>query len=104
MDAPNFTRRGDELWISGSLMQPLDMKFDIEANALLQNAYKKSLMEVTIDVCGVTEMGSQYIGALAAVAADMKKHGGGLTVRAKGKVAELLKQCGLHRLMKLELG
>ena len=104
MDAPNFTRRGDELWITGSLMQPLDMKFDIDTNALLQDAYKKGLMDVTIDLRGVMEMGSQYIGALAAVAADMKKHGGNLTVRAKGKVAELLKQCGLHRLMTLELG
>ncbi len=103
MDFASFTRKDDELRISGSLMWPLDVKFDIEASALLEYAAKRGLRDVTIDVRDVTAMGSQYIGALAAIAADMKRHGGGLTIRAKGKVAELLKQCGLDRLMALDL-
>jgi hypothetical protein len=48
-------------------------------------------------------MASQYIGALAAVAAEVKSLGGALSVRAKDHVADLLQQCGLDRILTLEI-
>ena len=91
----------DTLSIGGSLDRPLDIQFDIETQALVDSARKHQLKDVSIDVRKVTYMGSQYIGALAAVAAELKKDDGTLTVRAKGQVAELIRQCGLDRLMQL---
>ena len=75
---------------------------DVETSALLAEAAQKGFTDVTIDVRDVDYMGSQYLGALAAVAADMKKRGGGLTVRARGNIAELIKQVGLHRVLTLD--
>jgi len=102
MEFANFQRDGDKLRIWGNLNWPLDVKFDIETSALLAEAAGKGLKDVTIDVRDVESMGSQYLGALAAVAADMKKRGGGLTVRARGSIAELIKQVGLHRVLTLD--
>lgn len=102
MEFANFQRDGDRLRIWGNLNWPLDVKFDIETSALLAEAAEKGLTDVTIDVRDVSSMGSQYLGALAAVAADMKKRGGGLTVRARGNIAELIKQVGLHRVLTLD--
>jgi len=102
MEFANFHRDGDKLRIWGNLNWPLDVKFDIETSALLAGAAEKGLTDVTIDVRDVESMGSQYLGALAAVAADMKKRGGGLTVRARGSIAELIKQVGLHRVLTLD--
>jgi len=102
MEFANFHRDGDRLRIWGNLNWPLDVKFDIETSALLAEAAEKGLTDVTIDVRDVDSMGSQYLGALAAVAADMKKRGGGLTVRARGNIAELIKQVGLHRVLTLD--
>ena len=91
----------DTLSIEGDLSEPLDIQFDIETEALIESAREHGLRDIFIDVRGLTGMGSQYIGALAAVAAEMKRHDGTLTVRAKDKVGELLCQCGLDRLMLL---
>ncbi len=102
MEFANFHRDGDRLRIWGNLNWPLDVKFDIETSALLAEAAEKGLTDVTIDVRDVDSMGSQYLGALAAVAAGMKKQGGGLTVRARGNIAELIKQVGLHRVLTLD--
>ncbi len=103
MQRPTFELSTDTLSIRGDLTSPLEVQFDIETQALMESARKYGLKDVTIDICEVTAMGSQYIGALAAVAADMRKCDGELTVRAKGKVAELLRQCGLDRLMQLAI-
>ncbi len=103
MELTYYRRQGDTLVVQGSLTSPMDMKFDLEIRALLDAAAAGGFKDVTIDVRGVDAMVSQYIGALASVAADMKKHGGGLTVRATGEVAELLKQCGLDQLIALDL-
>lgn len=89
------------LAVKGDLSAPLDIQFDIETRALLDSAKERGLADIFIDLNEVAAMGSQYIGALAAVAAEAGKYDGTLTVRAKGKVAELLKQCGLDRLMQL---
>jgi len=102
MEFANFHREGDKLRIWGNLNWPLDIKFDIETSALLAEAEAKGLKDVMIDVRDVESMGSQYLGALAAVAGDMKKRGGGLTVRARGKVAKLITEVGLHRVLTLE--
>ena len=101
MEFANFHRDGDRLRIWGSLNWPLDMKFDIEAHDLLEHAAKNNLSDITIDVRDVDSMGSQYLGALAAVAADMKKRGGELTVRARGKVAQTIAGVGLDRVLTL---
>ena len=102
MEFANFHRVGDKLRIWGNLSWPLDVKFDIETGALLAEAAAKGLTEVTIDVRDVEYMGSQYLGALAAVAGDMKKRGGELTVRARGKIAALIREVGLHRVLTLD--
>jgi anti-anti-sigma regulatory factor len=91
----------DTLSIKGDLNAPLDIQFDIETRALIDSARERGAMDLFIDLNEVAAMGSQYIGALAAVAAEAGKYEGSLTVRAKGKVAELLKQCGLDHLMQL---
>ena len=101
MPQATYKLSDDTLSIKGDLNQPLDIQFDIETQALIESARKRGLKDIFIDVRAVTAMGSQYIGALSAVAAEMKRHGGTLTVRAKGKVGELLCQCGLDRLMML---
>ncbi len=102
MEFANFHRDGDRLRIWGNLNWPLDVKFDIETSALLAEAAEKGFTDVTIDVRDVESMGSQYLGALAAVAADMKRRGGGLTVQARGKIAKLITEVGLHRVMTLD--
>jgi anti-anti-sigma factor len=102
MEFANFHREGDKLRIWGNLNWPLDVKFDIETSALLAEAAQKGLTDVTIDVRDVESMGSQYLGALAAVAADMKKRGGALTVLARGKIAKLITDVGLHRVLMLD--
>ncbi len=101
MDQPAYELSVDKLIIKGDLSWPLEVQFDIEAQALVESAKKHGIKDVSIDVREVTAMASQYLGALAAVAADMQKHEGTLTVRAKGNVAEVLQQCGLDRLVQL---
>jgi anti-anti-sigma regulatory factor len=91
----------DTLAVKGDLNAPLDVQFDIETRALLDSAKERGSTDLFIDLSEVTIMGSQYVGALAAVAAEAGKNDGTLTVRARGKAAELLKQCGLDRLMQL---
>ncbi len=91
----------DTLAIKGDLSAPLDIQFDIETRALIDLAKEGGLADISIDLNEVSAMASQYIGALAAVAAEAGKYDGTLTVKAKGKVAELLKQCGLDRMMQL---
>ncbi len=103
MQRPTYELSTDTLTIKGDLTSPLDVQFDIETQALIESARKHGLKDVFIDVREVAAMASQYIGALAAVAADMKKCDGELTVRAKGHVAEILRQCGLDRLMQLAI-
>ncbi len=104
MEIANYERKGTTLRIWGSLMWPLDMQFDIESNAMLEEAKKRGVKDVVIEVTDVDAMGSQYLGALAAVAAEMKRREGGLTVKAKGRVAELVRQVGLERLVTLDTG
>jgi len=103
MDIASYRRSGALLQISGKLVWPLEVEFDLHTRALLDEAARRGLKEIAIDVTGLEAMGSQYIGALAAVAAEMKKLGGTLTVRATGRVADLLRQCGLDRVMSLEI-
>ena len=47
-------------------------------------------------------MVSQYVGALAAAAAEIKKLGGVVTVRASGRVADVLRECGIGKVAVLE--
>ncbi len=101
MPRTKYELSGGTLAIEGDLSWPLDIEFDIETRALIDSAKELGLTDVTIDVRAVTAMGSQYIGALAAVAAELKKQDGTLTIQAKGPVAELLRQCGLDRLVQL---
>ena len=103
MEVANYKRQGNTLRIWGSLDWPLEVQFDIETRALLDEAQAQGHTNVVIDLLGLSYMGSQYIGALAAVAAEMKKSDGGLAVRAKGRVAELLRACGLDRVVSLEI-
>lgn len=100
---PTYELSTGTLSIKGDMNSPLDVQFDIETQALIESAKKYGLTDISIDIREVTGMASQYIGALAAVAADIKKRDGELTVHAKGKVAELLRQCGLDRLMQLAI-
>ena len=101
MTQATYTLSADTLVIKGDLNLPLDIQFDLETEALLESARKHGLKDIFIDVREVNYMGSQYIGALAAVAAEMKKMDGTLTVRARGKVGQLLCDTGLDRLMML---
>lgn len=103
METAVYRRSGALLQIAGKLIWPVDVEFDIHTRELLDEAHRRNLKEIVIDVTGLEAMGSQYIGALAAVAAEMKKFGGSLIVRATGHVAELLTQCGLDRIMTLEI-
>ena len=102
MEFASYEQEGDRLVIRGDLTWPLDMQFDIATSSLLAYADEHGVNEVTVDVLQVDAMGSQYLGALAAVAADMKKRGGALTVKAKDKVAHTIKVCGLDRLLNLD--
>ncbi len=101
MPRTKYNLSEDTLTIKGDLDAPLDIQFDIETRALLDTAEEHGSKDLFIDLNEVTIMGSQYIGALAAVAAEAGKHDGTLTIRASGKAAELLKQCGLDRMMQL---
>ncbi len=103
MERPTYELSTGTLTIKGDLTSPLEVQFDIETQALLESARKHGLKDISIDIRGVSAMASQYIGALAAVAADVRKCDGELTVHAKGKVAEVLRQCGLDRLLQLAI-
>jgi anti-anti-sigma factor len=103
MQGATYESLGNTLKIHGNLDWPLDLEFDIQTKSFLEEAKKAAYEDIRIDVTKVEFMGSQYLGAMAAVAAVVKSMGATLTVIATGKVGELLHQIGLHRVMKLEL-
>jgi len=103
MQGATYETVGNTLKIIGNLDWPLDLEFDIQTKTFLEEAKKAGYEEIRFDVTKVGFMGSQYLGAMAAVAAVVKGMGANLTVVATGKVGELLHQIGLHRVMKLEL-
>lgn len=96
-----FRRQNSTLIIEGDLTWPLDMRFDLEVSALLQDVHAAGLNDVTIDLRGVVAISSQYIGALAAVAAELKKNGGTLNVMASSRISNVLQNTGLDRLVAL---
>lgn len=103
MQLANFKRNQSTLIIEGDLTWPLDMRFDMEISALLADVHEAGLNDITIDLRAVVAISSQYIGALAAVAAELKKVGGSLSVMASNKIAQILRNTGLDRLVALYL-
>ena len=103
MDEAVYEARGDTLFVRGTLNWPLDVRFDIETRNHVEAARKRGAKEIVLDLTGVTYMGSQYLGAISALGGEVRRHGGNLVVRAKGKVADTLRQVGLHRVLVLDL-
>jgi len=101
MPSASYERSGYELRVIGSLDAPIDVEFDLQTRALVDEAQAAGVLDITIDLRDLEYIGSQYIGALAAVSSDMKKHDGELTVRAKEHIADLILQCGLDRVLSL---
>jgi anti-anti-sigma factor len=102
MGLAEFRREGNLLRIWGDLDQPMDVRFDIEARALLDEARAGGKKDLVIDLRGLSCMGSQYIGALTAIFAEARRMGATLTVKAKARVADVLQQCGLERVLNIE--
>ena len=103
MGFAEYSLRENELRISGSLTWPLDVRFDIEMRALLDALKERGVGEVVVDVRDVATMASQFVGALVAVAGEARNLGGGLTVRAQGRVADVLRECGIDKVVALEV-
>jgi len=103
MDLATYEQIGNTLIISGHLDWPLDVEFDLHTKAFIEEVKKAQWEDVRIDVSGVDYMGSQYLGALAAIASVITSLGGKLTVKAAGQVAQTIHNVGLHRIMDLEV-
>lgn len=103
MEVAYYHRAGDVLKISGSLDQVLDAQFDIEMRALLDDAAAQGVKDVVVDLRSLTTIRSQYLGALASVASEMRKQEGGLTVLARGRIAGLIQEFGLGRIVNLDI-
>ena len=97
---PRFELEGSTLRVSGDLRTPIEMRFDIMTQELLEST---SEAEITIDLSEVSGMNSMYLGALAAVAAETRKQKRELVVIAREKVGELIMQCGFDRIMTLQI-
>jgi anti-anti-sigma regulatory factor len=93
-----FKISGNVLTIAKDLTSPLDMEFDISCRQLLDSNHK----DLVIDMVRVTRIVSQYLGALAMAAAEARKQGRTLTIRAGAAVYDVIKQVGFDQLMKLE--
>ena len=103
MSIAEYSLHGNELRISGSLDSPLDIRFDIEMRALVDALTERGVAEVVVDIRDVPTIVSQYVGALAAAAAEIKRLGGVVTVRASGRVADVLRECGIGKVALLEV-
>ena len=96
---PSFELEGSTLHVSGDLTSPIQMKFDIMTQELLESTDA----EITIDLNEVSGMNSMYLGALAAVAAEARKQKREVVVIAREKVGNLIMQCGFDRIMTLQI-
>jgi anti-anti-sigma factor len=81
----------------------MGVEFDIHTKSILEQVERTKSKELCIDVVNVKFMGSQYLGALAAVAGEARRLGAALTVKAAGRVGQVLRQAGLDRVMGLEI-
>lgn len=88
---------GDTLTVHGDLIGVIDLEFDVFASELLQTGADV----LTIDLMGVTTMGSTHIGILSAFAHKVHEQGRRLRVVATGKVAKQLKESGVDQLLEL---
>jgi anti-anti-sigma factor len=103
MQTATYQQVGNTLMVSGTLDWPLDIEFDLHTKRFIDNMKRAEQSDLRIDVTGVDFMGSQYLGAIASIAAVVKAMGGSLTVTATGRVGQTLQQVGLERVMALEL-
>lgn len=92
---------GNTLAVKGKLQFPVDTEFFTCANALVKGASERGAKSICVDLRKVTYMASQYIGVLAAMAGEASVAEGRVKVRAKGKVANLLVDCGLNHVLTL---
>ena len=88
---------GDTLTVHGDLTGVIDLEFDVFASELLE----AEATVLTIDLMGVTMMGSAHIGILSAFASKVHERGRRLRVVATGNVAKLLKETGVDQLLEL---
>ena len=86
------------LIVRKDLDSPLDMEFDIACRKLLDTEAK----DLVIDMTRVKRIISQYLGALAVVAAESRESDRTLTIRARKVVAQVIRQVGFDQLMNLE--
>ncbi len=101
MPGTTYERKVGELRVVGSLSLPIDMEFDVNTRALVDEAIEKGVYQVTLDLREVTYVSSQYLGAIAAIAVDMKKLGGGLVVMANPRMAKLMRTGGFDQVLTL---
>ena len=90
---------GDTLTVHGDLIGVIDLEFDVSVSELLRAGADL----LTIDLMGVTMMGSLYIGVLSAFARKVQEQGRRLRVVATGNVAKQLKESGLDQLLELAI-
>ena len=96
----DFIISGNELVIKTDLTSPMDVQFDIACRKLLDAEGE----EIVIDLVAVKRIISQYLGGIALVAAEAKKSGRRLKIRAAaGHVAEVFQTVGFDRLMEIEV-
>ncbi len=71
--------------------------------ALLRRLVKSEFPSPVVDLSGVERVSSSYVRSVALAMVDVKKDGRSLVVRARSRVARILKLGGLDRLGTIEL-
>ena len=94
-----YNLQGTTLFVSGDLTQVLDMNFDLHAAELLDQEGDV----LTMDLLGVNNIVSQYLGALASIAQQASQRNKRLKVIATGKVAGLIELAGFDKVLDLEV-
>ena len=87
----DFNIQGNVLVVTTDLTSALDIQFDMFCRKLLD----VEAAELVIDLLGVKRIISQYLGGIALVAAEAKKSGRTLKIRAAaGHVADVFRMVG----------
>ena len=102
---------GRELWAfavrleAGTLTISGKLEYEEESlfEALLRRLVESDCPSPVVDLSGVERVSSSYVRIIALAMVDVKKDGRSLVVKARSRVARVLKLGGLDRLGTIEL-
>ncbi len=95
----SFVREGNELKVSGTLGPGENEELFRLGSELLE----AEAPQLLLDISRAEHEGSSLVGAVARLGAEARVRSKSLTVRAEGRIADLLVWAGLHRIVTLHV-